>query len=130
MNKITNFTEGKILRPLINFAFPILLSLLLQAMYGSADLLIVGWFGSEADMSAVATGSHMMNSFIGAIGGLASGLTILIGQKIGEGREDELSDVCQIDSVWFPHDCFQSYRRPAGIKTQCVKVKVLKNVGK
>lgn len=45
MNQTQNFTEGKIFSPLIRFAIPVLLALFLQAMYGAADLLIVGQFG-------------------------------------------------------------------------------------
>ena len=44
METNTSFTEGKILKPLILFAFPVLLALFLQAMYGAVDLLIVGKF--------------------------------------------------------------------------------------
>ena len=53
---IALFTEGKILQPLIMFAFPVLLALFFQAMYGAVDLLIVGRFASSADVSAVSTG--------------------------------------------------------------------------
>ena len=49
MEKNTSFTEGKIMQPLILFAFPVLLALFLQAMYGAVDLLIVGKFASSAD---------------------------------------------------------------------------------
>ena len=45
MNKTQNFTEGKILAPLVQFALPVLLALFLQAMYGAVDLLVVGQFG-------------------------------------------------------------------------------------
>lgn len=34
------FTEGKIFLPLIRFALPVFLALLLQAMYGAVDLLV------------------------------------------------------------------------------------------
>ena len=42
MNK---FTEGKILPEMVKFSLPILAALFLQAMYGAADLMIVGQFG-------------------------------------------------------------------------------------
>jgi len=60
MTKQTSFTQGKILQPLIFFAFPVLLALFLQAMYGAIDLLIVGKFASSVDVSAVSTGSQIM----------------------------------------------------------------------
>ena len=46
----TNFTEGKILGPLIRFALPVLGALFLQATYGAVDLLIVGQFASSVDV--------------------------------------------------------------------------------
>ena len=55
MKNNVSFTEGKILSPLLRFAMPVLLALLLQAMYGAIDLLVVGQFGSPADVSAVST---------------------------------------------------------------------------
>lgn len=87
------FTEGGILKPLLQFALPVLLALLLQAMYGGTDLLIVGQFASAADVSAVSTGSQVMQSVTSVITGLAMGTTILLGQKIGQKRLQEAGDV-------------------------------------
>ena len=41
MREESNFTQGKILGPLMAFALPVLFALFLQAMYGAVDLLIV-----------------------------------------------------------------------------------------
>jgi len=86
MKKNTSFTEGKILQPLILFAFPVLLALFLQAMYGAVDLLIVGKFASSADVSAVSTGSQIMSTLTNLISSFAMGTTILLGQQIGSGK--------------------------------------------
>lgn len=53
-----SFLSGKILRPLIHFSIPLMLALLLQALYGGVDLAVVGLFGNASELSAVATGSH------------------------------------------------------------------------
>lgn len=87
------FTEGKILSPLIRFALPVLLALCLQAMYGAVDLLIVGRFGEAADVSAVATGSQMMHMITSVITGLAMGTTVLMGQTIGRRALDKAGDI-------------------------------------
>ena len=47
-----SFIEGPILSPLLRFTIPVLLALLLQAMYGAVDLMVVGQFGQPADVSA------------------------------------------------------------------------------
>lgn len=93
MSKVSNFTEGKILSPLLKFIIPILAALFLQTMYGAVDLLIVGRFGNAADVSAVSTGSQIMQVITLAITGLTMGITILIGQKLGEGKRKEAGNV-------------------------------------
>lgn len=84
MSNSQSFTEGKILPALLKFAFPVLIALLLQAMYGAVDLLIIGKFGLASDISAVSTGSQIMQTVTVVITGLSMGITILAGQKIGE----------------------------------------------
>ncbi len=96
MNKAQNFTEGKIFFPLIRFALPVLLALFLQAMYGAVDLLIVGQFGGDnADVfvSAVSTGSQIMMTLTIVITGLAMGLTVYVGEKIGAGKREEAGKI-------------------------------------
>ena len=89
MTKVSNFTEGKIFSPLLKFTIPILMALFLQTMYGAVDLLIVGQFGNAADVSAVSTGSQVMTAITSMITGLTMGITILIGQKLGEGNKKD-----------------------------------------
>lgn len=93
MKKEQNFTEGAILPVLIRFALPVLMALLLQVMYGAVDLQVVGRFGTAADISAVATGSQIMQTATMIITSLAMGLTVLLGQKIGEGKKEEAGKV-------------------------------------
>ena len=100
MRDNTNFTEGSIVRPLISFALPVLLALCLQSLYGAVDLLVVGQFGTAADVSAVATGSQMMHMVTVIITVLAMGTTILLGQAIG-GRKEKLAWQIMGSSVCF-----------------------------
>lgn len=89
MEREHDFTQGPILSALLRFALPVLLALLLQAMYGAVDLQVVGKFGTAADISAVSTGSQIMQTVTMVITGLAMGVTVLLGQKIGEGKPEE-----------------------------------------
>ena len=93
MEREHDFTQGPILSSLLRFALPVLLALLLQAMYGAVDLQVVGKFGTAADISAVSTGSQIMQTITIVITGLAMGVTVLLGQKIGEGRPAEAGRV-------------------------------------
>lgn len=93
---VKNFTEGRIFLPLVRFALPVLFALFLQAMYGAVDLLIVGQFGgnlADVYVSAVSTGSQVMQTVTVVITGLAMGLTIFVGKKIGAGLKEEAGKI-------------------------------------
>ncbi len=93
MEKTQNFTQGRIFIPLIKFALPVLLALFLQTMYGAVDLLVVGQFGTPADVSAVSTGSQIMQTVTVVITGLSMGLTVLVAQKIGAGEKRQAGKI-------------------------------------
>lgn len=80
----SDFTNGSILKKLIPFMMPILGALVLQAAYGAVDLLVVGRFGTTAGLSAVSTGSQILNLVTFVITQLAMGITVLIARYIGE----------------------------------------------
>lgn len=88
-----DFTSGSIVKKLLIFMVPILGALILQAMYSAVDLLIVGWFGSTAGISAVSTGSNVVNLVTFTITGLTMGITVLISRYIGEGKLQRIGKV-------------------------------------
>ncbi len=81
-----SLTAGPILPSLLSFAVPVLLALFLQAMYGAADLIIVGQFAGTSEQSGVATGSQLLNLITMVITGLTMGITVLVGNAIGGDR--------------------------------------------
>ncbi len=93
MTQEKNFLHGPILSSLLRFAGPVLLALCLQAAYGAVDLLVVGRFGTAADMSAVSTGSQILHTITIVVTSFAMGVTVLIAQRIGEGRGQEAGKV-------------------------------------
>ncbi len=94
MEKNSNdFTQGSILTKMLKFMLPILGALVLQAMYGAVDILVVGWFGTTAGISGVSTGSSIVNLVIFSVAGLSMGITVLIGRYIGERRPEKVGKV-------------------------------------
>lgn len=81
--KSQNLTQGGILKSLVTFAFPVLLALFLQVMYGAADLIIVGQFAGTGEQSGVASGSQLFHLVTLVITGLTMGVTVLVGNAIG-----------------------------------------------
>lgn len=103
MDETRNFTDGGVLKSLIRFAIPVLAALFLQSLYGGVDLLIVGQFAETADVSGVATGSLLMQTVTMVITGLSMGITIYVGQKIGERNQEEAGKAIGAGIVLF---CF------------------------
>lgn len=93
MNEKQDFTTGSIPLKMVSFMFPILGALILQAMYSAVDLLIVGKFGTTAGISAVSTGSNIMNLFTFIIASLTTGVTVLIAKYLGEKRNDKIGEL-------------------------------------
>ena len=100
MKRIKNdFLTGAILPALLKFSIPVLLALMLQALYGAVDLWAVGKFGTTADVSAVATGSQAMQIITGLVTGLSMGSTVLLGIFVG--RKDHNGAARTIgSSIW------------------------------
>ncbi len=90
MKQKIDFTQGSILGPLMKFTLPIIAALILQALYGAVDLLVVGQFASPGAVSAVATGSQVLHTLTLLITGLAMGITVLIGQQIGQKNSQDV----------------------------------------
>ena len=92
-NDKTDFTQGRILPKLAFFMLPILGALVLQAAYGAVDLLVVGRFGSTSGLSAVSTGSQVLNLVTFVVTQLAMGVTVLIARYLGEKRPQYIGQV-------------------------------------
>lgn len=78
-----DLTKGSILKNLIYFSLPYLLSCFLQTFYGMADLFITGQYNGADTISAVANGSQIMHMITVIIVGLAMGSTVMISQAVG-----------------------------------------------
>ena len=79
----SSFLKGKITLPLLKFTIPLALTLAVQALYGAVDMIIVGQLAESRDVSAVGTGSLIMQTVTAMIAGLTMGITVRLGHSIG-----------------------------------------------
>lgn len=87
-----NLTTGSVLKTVLHFSLPYLLSYFLQTLYGMADLFIIGQFNGVESTTAVSIGSQVMHMLTVMIVGLAMGGTVMIAQAVGAGRQKQASD--------------------------------------
>lgn len=88
-----NLSEGSVLKKLVTFALPFLISNIVQSFYNVADMLIVGNFSGTESMSGVNIGGQVTFILTHIVVGLCIGATVLIGQYVGSGNEDGLRRV-------------------------------------
>lgn len=80
------FARESVLKNVLRFSLPYLLSYFLQTLYGMADLLIIGQFDGVAGTTAVSIGSQVMHMVTVMLVGLAMGITVGIGHAVGAGE--------------------------------------------
>ena len=89
MHESRSLTEGSLYKSLIRFILPILAAMFLQSLYGGVDLFVVGRFAQTADVSGVASGSIFIQTITMVVTSLSTGVTVVIGQKIGENKRED-----------------------------------------
>lgn len=88
-----NLTSGSVLKNIIYFSLPYMLSYFLQTLYGMADLFIIGQFDGVAGTTAVSNGSQVMYMLTVIIVGLAMGTTVNIGKAVGRRDREDISRI-------------------------------------
>ena len=78
-----NMTEGPLLKEIILFAIPLMLTGMLQLLYNAADIVVVGKFAGDASLAAVGSTSSLINLIVNAFLGLSLGAGVVVAQAIG-----------------------------------------------
>ena len=76
-------TQGSILKPLIAFSIPIMLTNILQILFNAADIVIIGQFGSDNSVGAIGSTTSIINMMINFFTGISIGATVIISNEIG-----------------------------------------------
>lgn len=88
-----NFTEGNITRKMLNFAAPLFLSNILQAVYNLVDMIVVGHFVGKTGLSAVSIGGDLVTLLTFIAMGFSNAGQVIISQNIGAGRRGHLHKI-------------------------------------
>ena len=88
-----NLSEGNVVKQLILFSLPVLISNIIQSLYSTVDMLIVGQFANEASMSGVNIGGQVSFIITNMVFGLSVGSTVLIGQYKGAENRKGIHEV-------------------------------------
>lgn len=85
-----SLTEGSIWKSMLIFAFPVLLSNLLQLFYDTFDAWTVGYFLGDTALAAVGSSSSLIFLLVGFCNGLSLGAGVVIARHFGARNQDAL----------------------------------------
>ena len=95
-----NMTRGSIIKTLILFALPILLSSVIQQMYNTVDLLFVGNILGKEAAAAVGASSMIITCIIGFFSGISVGTNVILAKIFGSKNKNEFkSATCTAISI-------------------------------
>ncbi len=80
-------TEGPILKNVLLFAVPVILSSILQLLFNAADMVVVGKFAGEAHLAAVGSSGAAINLIVNLCIGLSIGANVTVARRVGEKNE-------------------------------------------
>ena len=84
---VTNLTTGPIMKSLLLFAFPIVLTNLVQQLYSMVDLIVIGQYVGSVGTVGVNTGGEMADLVSPVAMGFATAGQIFIAQLVGAGDD-------------------------------------------
>lgn len=85
--------KGNYFRKLAIFAFPLMLSSVLQLLFNAADIAVVGKFAGDNSLAAVSSTSSLVNLCVNLFIGLSIGTNIITARMLGEGNDEDISKV-------------------------------------
>ena len=91
--KELNITQGSLLKKIILFAIPLILTGLLQQLYNAADLVVVGLFEGEIALAAVGATGSLTNLVVGLFMGLSVGAGVSVAHHVGAEEYGEVKRV-------------------------------------
>lgn len=74
------------------FALPVALSNILQQLFNSVDMAVVGKFAGDNALAAVSANSSVIALFVNVVSGIGVGSNVVIAKLVGQGRKKEVQD--------------------------------------
>lgn len=85
MKSNVDLLHGNIMKSLMIFAIPMLISSIFQQMYNTVDTILVGNILGETSLAAIGAGSPINELILGFALGIGSGLSIVTARSYGSG---------------------------------------------
>ncbi|MBR0203542.1 MAG: MATE family efflux transporter, partial [Synergistaceae bacterium] len=84
--------HGSLLDKILMFALPLAISMILQQLFNSADVAVVGRFDSHQAMAAVGSNGSAINLMVNLFVGLSIGANVIVAKYIGKNETQKIHD--------------------------------------
>lgn len=84
--------NGPILKKMLLFAFPLMLSSMLQLLFNAADIIVVGSYCGDNSLAAVGSNSALINLLTNVFIGLSIGANVLMAKFYGAGHSKSMDE--------------------------------------
>ena len=88
-----DLTEGRVFHTLLVFSIPFMASNIMQTLYSMVDMMIVGNIVGQDGLSALSTGSTLMETMVVILIGFTSGGQVVIAQHLGSGQKEKVPNI-------------------------------------
>ncbi len=91
MKKTVDMTKGPLFKKILFFAVPIILSNLMQTLFGAADMIVVGQFDGSEALAAVGSTTALISLLVSLSIGFSVGGGVAVAHAIGAKEEENIS---------------------------------------
>lgn len=87
-----DMTEGPLITKIIKFTIPVMLSGILQLLFNTADVIVVGRFTGKTALAAVGSTGSLINLLVSLFMGLSIGTNVLVARYQGAKDDKSVSE--------------------------------------
>ncbi len=91
--KSIDMCNGPLLKKIIMFTIPVILSGILQLLFNAMDMVVIGRFAGKTSLAAVGSTTSLINLITNLFIGFSVSSGILVSHAIGAGKKEDLSKI-------------------------------------
>ena len=82
--KDMDMTNGNLAKKILIFTIPIMLSSILQLLFNTVDMIVIGNFAGDASLAAVGSTSALINLIVNLFIGISIGANVVVSRAVGQ----------------------------------------------
>ena len=87
--KDMDMTSGNLFKKILIFTIPIMLSSILQLLFNTVDMIVIGQFAGDASLAAVGSTSALINLIVNLFIGVSIGANVVVSKAVGQGNMEK-----------------------------------------